>query len=311
METSGYMEELTLKRRMNKEKSKEEKMKIRKELVALYVRQAEHFKLSDRPDFKVARQILEKAIGLQADHPLANYRLGYIHYRDGRYASAVNHFNIALDGTTTDSLSEVQTTLAHMFSVNCGFHIAREALFEIEGMEDMFEPVDDEGAEKIKRYRTELLVQEGEMFDRLYYRKIRNGEEKIINETEFHDYSPAANELVLKSSEEGRYALIHLEMPVELNMTFFNLLFLLSTRSQSTHQSLQTQLTVLNGEGISNDNLRQSISRLKKKMTSFDTLFNTISTTDKEGSRINAFELSKDLTVTILCRADDFLKSEI
>ncbi|TCI50350.1 tetratricopeptide repeat protein [Exiguobacterium sp. SH5S13] len=311
METSGYMEELTLKRRMRDEKSKEEKMKIRKELVTLYVRQAEHFKLSDRPDFKVARQILEKAIGLQADHPLANYRLGYIHYRDSRYARAVYHFNIALGRTTTDSLSEVQMTLAHMFSVNCGIHIAREALFEIESTEGMFEPVDDEGAEKIKRYRTELLIQEGEMFERLYYRKIRNGQETIINETEFHDYSPAPRELVLKSSEEGRYALIHLEMPVELNMTFFNLLFLLSIRSQSTHQSLQTQLTELNGEGISNDNLRQSMSRLKKKMTSFDTLFNTISTTDKEGSRINAFELSKEWTVTILCRADDFLKNEV
>ncbi|TCI20435.1 tetratricopeptide repeat protein [Exiguobacterium sp. SL-9] len=311
METSGYMEELTLKRRIRDEKSKEEKMKFRKELVALYVRQAEHFKLSDRPDFKVARQILEKAIELQVDHPLANYRLGYIHYRDGRYASAVHHFNIALGRKTTNSLSEVQITLAHMFSANCGIHIAREALFKIEGLENVFEPIDDEGAEKIKRYRDELLVQEWEMFDRLYYRKIRNGEDKIITETEFHDYSPAPRELVLKSSEEGRYALIHLEMPLELNMTFFNLLFLLSTRSQSTYQSLQTQLTELNGEEISNDNLRQSISRLKKKIISFDTLFNTISTTDKEGSRINVFELSDEWTVTILCRADDFLKNEI
>lgn len=309
METSGYMEELTLKRRMRNEKSNEERMKIRKELVSLYVRQAEHFKLSDRPDFKVARQILEKAIGLQADHPLANYRLGYIHYRDGRYASAVNHFNIALDGTTTDSLSEVQMKLAHMFSVNCGIHIAREALFEIEGMEDLFDSGNEQ--EKIYRYRAELLVQDEQAFDRLYYRKIQSGEEKIINETAFHDYAPSQYEMVLKSSDEGKYVQFHLSKPIELNMNHFYLLVVLSTCSRSTYQSLQAQLTELIGEEISYDNLRQSFPRLKKKLPDFDTIFNTIPTTDQEGSRINAFELNDEWTVTILCRADDFLKSEI
>jgi len=309
METSGYMEELTLKRRMRNEKSNEERMKIRKELVSLYVRQAEHFKLSDRPDFKVARQILEKAIGLQADHPLANYRLGYIHYRDGRYASAVNHFNIALDGTTTDSLSEIQMTLAHMFSVNCGIHIARESLFEIEGMEDLFDSGNEQ--EKIYRYRAELLVQDEQAFDRLYYRKIQSGEEKIINETAFHDYAPSQYEMVLKSSDEGKYVQFHLSKPIELNMNHFYLLVVLSTCSRSTYKSLQAQLTELIGEEISYDNLRQSFPRLKKKLPDFDTIFNTIPTTDQEGSRINAFELNDEWTVTILCRADDFLKSEI
>lgn len=309
MESGGYMEESMLRRRLQEGASREEKIQIKKSLVSLYIRQAEYFKLSDQPDFKTAKKILEKAIRLAPQNPLAHYRLGYIHYRDEAYATASHHFNIALDGTTTESLSEVQMTLAHMFLVNCGIHIARESLREVEGLEDMLDSGDEK--EKIHRYRAELLVQEEQAFDRLYYRKIQSGEEKIINETAFQDYAPSQGEMVLKSSEEGKYVLSHLSKPIELNMNHFYLLVLLSTRTRSTYQSLQTQLTELIGEEVSYDNLRQSLPRLKKKLPAFDTIFNTIPMTDQEGSRINAFELSDEWTVTILCRADDFLKNEV
>ena len=82
-----------------KQRDKTLEKEITKKLVKLYVSQGEYFKMADKPDPKLARRYLEKAQQMQKDHPVANYRLGYLYYRNREYTKAVSFFERALDGS--------------------------------------------------------------------------------------------------------------------------------------------------------------------------------------------------------------------
>src|SRR3954471_23296643 len=69
---------------------------VTRKLVKLYVSQGEYFKMADEPDSKVAKRYLKKALQFQENHPVANYRLGYLYYRDREYTRAVYYFDKAI-----------------------------------------------------------------------------------------------------------------------------------------------------------------------------------------------------------------------
>ncbi len=152
---------------------------------------------------------MTKAIRLRPKHPLANYRLGYILYVKRQYAEAIRHFSRALDGTVDAALSDIQTTLTHMFVVNCSIYLARESLAELEYREHEEHP---DVAARLNKYRNELLVEDEHLFDRLYYRKIQDGTETLINERSFQEYqaddqesSYGAVQRVPSSSEKSNH----------------------------------------------------------------------------------------------------------
>lgn len=304
MEEAGYQAEMELKKKM-RGASQEEKNQLRNQLVKLYVRQAEYFKLSPEPNYKTARLYLKKALQLEKENPIANYRLGYVEYVDQNWSKAIYHLNRAIDGTDLESISEVQETLAHMFLVNCGIELARESLAEIEFKELQFDSKNDE---KLTHYRNTLKVQEERLFERLYYRKIQQGTESILSEEAFHDYEPDSKEIVLKSSEDEMAIFSAFIPSISLRPNQFFTLYILMSQKQTTYTSLQAHLSGLLGQHITYDNVRQLITRLKQQFPKFHDFIDSEVVRSNDGSRMTRFQPNSDWIVTVLCRADQFLE---
>jgi tetratricopeptide (TPR) repeat protein len=118
-----------------KQRDRTQEKEMTKKLAKLFVSQGEYFKMADKPDPNLAKRYLEKALQMQKDHPVANYRLGYLYYRRNEYTRAVSFFEKALDGSMEEELNDTQRMLANMFLVNCGIKIAKEAIKEINFIE--------------------------------------------------------------------------------------------------------------------------------------------------------------------------------
>lgn len=270
-----------------------------------FVRQAEFFKLSETPDFVQAKKWLLKALDMDKNHPIANYRLGYLLYREHQYELAVYHFKTALDGTETDVLSETQLMLANTFLVNCGMAITREALRELEDLELRIEGEIDQ--ERIERYRTEMLVQEENMLDRLYYRKITADQETIINEEQFYDIRPDKGELLLRSSDDGKTLQVAGKPAESLNLHMFLILVLLNQKSFQPYPVLQEALSELGGQRISYNYMRQLIRRIRDQLVTLNLIESTSISSPDSSRPVQGFRIHPNWSVTILCRADDFI----
>lgn len=270
-----------------------------------FVRQAEFFKLSETPDFVQAKKWLLKALDMDKNHPIANYRLGYLLYREHQYELAVYHFKTALDGTETDVLSETQLMLANTFLVNCGMAITREALRELEDLELRIEGEIDQG--RIERYRTEMLVQEENMLDRLYYRKITADQETIINEEQFYDIRPDKGELLLRSSDDGKTLQVAGKPAESLNLHMFLILVLLNQKSFQSYPALQEALSELGGQRISYNYMRQLIRRIRDQLVTLNLIESTSISSPDSSRPVQGFRIHPNWSVTILCRADDFI----
>lgn len=270
-----------------------------------FVRQAEFFKLSETPDFVQAKKWLLKALDMDKNHPIANYRLGYLLYREHQYELAVYHFKTALDGTETDVLSETQLMLANTFLVNCGMAITRDALRELEDLELRIEGEIDQ--ERIERYRTEMLVQEENMLDRLYYRKITADQETIINEEQFYDIRPDKGELLLRSSDDGKTLQVAGKPAESLNLHMFLILVLLNQKSFQPYPVLQEALSELGGQRISYNYMRQLIRRIRDQLVTLNLIESTSISSPDSSRPVQGFRIHPNWSVTILCRADDFI----
>lgn len=270
-----------------------------------FVRQAEFFKLSETPDFVQAKKWLLKALDMDKNHPIANYRLGYLLYREHQYELAVYHFKTALVGTETDVLSETQLMLANTFLVNCGMAITREALRELEDLELRIEGEIDQ--ERIERYRTEMLVQEENMLDRLYYRKITADQETIINEEQFYDIRPDKGELLLRSSDDGKTLQVAGKPAESLNLHMFLILVLLNQKSFQPYPVLQEALSELGGQRISYNYMRQLIRRIRDQLVTLNLIESTSISSPDSSRPVQGFRIHPNWSVTILCRADDFI----
>ncbi|WP_234944560.1 tetratricopeptide repeat protein [Exiguobacterium artemiae] len=270
-----------------------------------FVRQAEFFKLSETPDFVQAKKWLLQALRIEKNHPIANYRLGYLLYREHQYELAVYHFKTALDGTETDVLSETQLMLANTFLVNCGMAITREALRELEDLEFRIEGEIDQ--ERIERYRAEMLVQEENMLDRLYYRKITAAHETIINEEQFYDIRPDKGELLLRSSDDGKTLQVFGKPAESLNLHMFLTLVLLNQKSFQPYPVLQDALSELGGQRISYNYMRQLIRRIRDQFVTLNLIESTSISSPDSSRPVQGFRIHPNWSVTILCRADDFI----
>jgi tetratricopeptide (TPR) repeat protein len=280
---------------------------ITKKLVKLYVSQGEYFKMADQPDPNLAKRYLQKALQLQGDHPVANYRVGYLHYRDRQYTKASAYFERALDGSMDEELSDTQRMLANMFLVNCGIKIAKEAISEVRYIEDNL--YSDLENERIERYKQEILVLDEDIFDRMFYRKVENGNRELIGEYEFNHFKPAKNQVLLKSSEQGLHIQFQHHRSVPLNpKTFYVLYGILTANGFITYQSLRDVATDGSGQEVSDDYIRQIIRRLSRDLPYWDSLFETTTVLNEDTRRnVGAIKLAEGYTACIFCRVEDYL----
>ncbi|MDX1261011.1 hypothetical protein [Exiguobacterium sp. K1] len=304
MELSGYLEAQRIRRELPNETQEERAIK-RKAHLDLLVRQAEFYKLSDTPDYRQAKRWLLDAIKMEKHHPIANYRLGYILYREREYEQAAYHLKIAVDGTRTDILSDTQLILANIFLVNCGVAITREALQKLEDLESQIEGDIDQI--RIDRYRAEMIVQDEYVLDRIYYRKISADRETIINEETFHETKPEKGELLLKSSDAGKMLHVAGQSSEMLNQHMFLTLVLLNQSVFQTYPVLQAALSELSGQDITYDHMRQLIRRVRERFGKLDLIEATAVVLPESPRSVQGFRIHPNWAVTILCRADDFI----
>ena len=300
---TSYARSQELHRAIRESTDRNNKRQLEDELTNLYVRQAEYSKFSETPDYGAARRALAMALKFRPNHPLANYRLGYILYVKRQYAEAIRHFSRALDGTVDAALSDIQTTLTHMFVVNCSIYLARESLAELEYREHEEHP--DEAA-RLNKYRNELLVEDEQLFDRLYYRKIQDGMETLINERSFQEYQANVQEIILRSSSEGTFVEWG-KQTILLNPNGFLALFVIVTNTTSTYPTLAERLTELSGQVMTYDHVRQLLRRLRNDLPFFQDVIQSTSIRTSDGARMNSFSVTDDVKVTVLCRADHLL----
>lgn len=304
MEAKRLQELLGVARKL-KDKTQEKEMT--KKLVNLYVSQGEYFKMGDKPDLNIAKRYLEKALQMQKDHPVANYRLGYLYYQRREYTKAVSFFERALDGSMEEELNDTQRMLANMFLVNCGIKIAKEAIHEINFIEDNV--YTDLEIERIERYKNEILVLDEEIFNKMFYRKIENGTEEKIGEYEFINFKPDKNQVLLKRSDQGME--IHFKgfKPISLNpKTFYTLYGIITAKSFRTYRELQEIATNGSGQEVSDDYLRQIIRRLSRDLPYWEHIFETTSILHPETRRlVAAIKLADGYSACILCRVEDYL----
>ena len=300
---TSYARAQELHRAIRETTDRDNRKQLEDELTNLYVRQAEYSKFSETPDYGAARRALAMALKFRPNHPLANYRLGYILYVKRQYAEAIRHFSRALDGTVDAALSDIQTTLTHMFVVNCSIYLARESLAELEYREHEEHP--DEAA-RLNKYRNELLVGDEQLFDRLYYRKIQDGMETLINERSFQEYQANVQEIILRSSSEGTFVEWG-KQTILLNPNGFLALFVIVTNTTSTYPTLAERLTELSGQVMTYDHVRQLLRRLRNDLPFFQDVIQSTSIRTSDGARMNSFSVTDDVKVTVLCRADHLL----
>ncbi len=304
MELSGYLEAQRIRRELPNE-TQEERVIKRQAHLNLLVRQAEFYKLSDTPDYRQAKRWLLDAIKMEKHHPIANYRLGYILYREREYEQAAYHLKIAVDGTRTGILSDTQLILANTFLVNCGVAITREALQKLEDLESQIEGDTDQT--RIDRYRAEMIVQDEYVLDRIYYRKISAGRETIINEETFHETKPEKDELLLKSSDDGKMLYVAGQSSDMLNQHMFLTLVLLNQSMFQTYPVLQSALSELSGQDITYDHMRQLIRRIRERFGKLNLIEAKAVMLPESSRSVQGFRIHPNWTVTILCRADDFI----
>lgn len=293
-----------------KDRDRERQALIEKKIVKLYVTQAEYFKMAEKPDPSIAKKYLEKAVRIQADHPVANYRLGYLYYRKGKYSQAIRHFETALDGSETEGLNDTQTMLANMFMVNCGIRIAKESIQEVQNIEENL--YSDLEKERIEKYRNEILVLDEYVFDRLLHKKIVDGIASQINESEFNVYKPDGKQVVLKISEQGREIIFPDGGKFSLNPISFYIFYgILTADGPITYGDLKRKISSWSEMKVTKDNIRQNWSRLSKKMPLLERSFHSANVVNPETNRhVTGYRLADGFSSCILYRGDEELPGE-
>ncbi|WP_462410660.1 tetratricopeptide repeat protein [Neobacillus sp. Marseille-QA0830] len=307
------MEETRIKESLEKAKRQRDRSKVEEEtkkLVNLYVSQGEYFKMGDRPDPNMAKRYLIKALSLQKDHPVANYRLGFLYYREKQFTKAVSYFEKALDGSRDEDVEELNDTqrmLSNMFLVNCGIKIAKEAIREIDFIEENL--YSDLEIDRIERYRNEILVLEEDIFDKMFYRKIEDGVEEKIGEYEFNHFIPAKKQVLLKSSDQGLQIVLQHERPVSLNPKAFYVLYgILTGKGFKTYNELKEIAGEGSGQEITDDYLRQIIRRLSRDLPYWDRIVETSMILNPDTRRnVAGIKLAEGYSACILCRVEDRL----
>jgi tetratricopeptide (TPR) repeat protein len=281
-------------------------------LVKLYVRYGEYFKMSSKPDPRVAEHYLKKAISLQKDHPVANYRLAHLKYRKEEYTSALAYFERAIEGSTSEGLNDSQELIANMFMANCGLVIARQALMEMDTLADKPNIHFDEAL--VGLYRPEMFEAIGNLLEIKFYRKITSDKEELITEDKVQlilDEKPS-KQVLFCLIDDGMYVFYKGYQPIKLEQPSFNILyFLLKAEKLMTGEDLIECLYDGMREEIGPDVIRQSFSRLSRRIPYWDEIIQTEQILHHgTGRRRTARRRADGISYCIISRVGDLLPDE-
>ncbi|WP_020156945.1 tetratricopeptide repeat protein [Caldibacillus debilis] len=295
-------EERRLLAELREEKDRKRREKIESELIHLYVRFGEHFKMSNAPDPQLAKKYLQKALKFKPSHPVANYRLAHICYNEGRYAEAAYHFHRALSGKRGESLNDTQAMLSHMLLVNCGIFLASNALKQMEKMEAR--PYDEE---TVDRYRQAIFLHRIEDFHRAFYRIITPESDEIVTEeTYFSEQERFSLHEVMLCLSDGfvvRYAgeLVELEY-----QSFYALATILHSERPMTGEDVRKMLfQSFFGRDVTDAAVRKMFERLRARIPFWDDIIETTRIGNKAARR-----RKQGVSYRIFCRASDIFPWE-
>ncbi|MGM8365798.1 tetratricopeptide repeat protein [Virgibacillus sp. W0181] len=247
-----------------KSRDREVQKEVERLLVQLYVRQGEYFKMSDRPDPRIAEENFKKALQLQRDNPIAHYRLAHVFYRKEAYGQAASHFEKALTGSITEALNDTQRQLTYMLLVNCGILMAKEALKELEEEDANLYVERDVNDSLIDKYRRELLVNSERALARSYYRLITEEGERIISD-HYADEMDGTGEVLLYKGEEGKFLVFSNER-YQLSPTQFTVMYyFIKSKSGLTLEGINQQLEHQLDE-VRGDAFRRALSQFRNSI---------------------------------------------
>ena len=243
------------------------KEEVRGKLVFLYVQYGEYFKMNEVPDPKLAKLYLKKALQLQKDHTVSNYRLAHLLYREGNYFDALNHFRQSIDGSVKESLNDTQLKLARMFMVNCGIYIAKESLEEINESDTMNGISIDDNL--IKKYQDEILAESLDSLDKMFYQIKTAKEEKIVSENVFQRLmDDPFMDGVLLGRDEKHFFIKHHGTIESLEKTAFMIYYTILTSAKLlTNEEISNQIYLdWFGREVSEEVIRQTLSRQNRRI---------------------------------------------
>ncbi|MET3289295.1 UNVERIFIED_CONTAM: tetratricopeptide (TPR) repeat protein [Brevibacillus sp. OAP136] len=299
-----YQEEIALKEKRKaalKRGDRQECEHYTSSLVALYVFYGESFKMSDRPDPYSAKKCLEKALSLQNDHPVANYRYAHLLYAERNFAKAAYYFKKALDGNRTQSLNDTQSLISQIFTVNCGILMAKEAIKEVDYLQNNRHASFD--TKLIANYADRMLVDSEEMLTQYLYLRINSDGSKPISEERFFEEQEAAGDQdVLICVTQRSRELVFRGSREPLSQTEF---FVAHTVLKSVEfiqvKDIYASLfedcpleTVITPEAV-----RQCLRRLSNKLTFWDLVVEA----DTRG-KYSARKRREGLRYTLLCQSN-------
>ncbi|WP_042355643.1 tetratricopeptide repeat protein [Bacillus rubiinfantis] len=309
-----HREESKLQEKINESRKRNDRSgaaAARRALVKLYVTYGEYFKTASEPNPQVAFHYLKKAVSLQKDHPIANYRLAHLYYRRGKYPEALVHFEKALAGSADEGLNESQEIITNMFMVNSSMIIAKQALAEIESLE--VNPYLNLDNKLIGRYRPEMLGALGDMFETKYYRKISVEKEEIITDEALETILENRANPVTITFIDGcaTLYLMHHE-PLRLETTAFRVLYLLLRAERPlTSEDLIERLYYGVREDVSPIALRQAISRLQRRVPFWEKIFQSKTIEHPQTRRPRTARKRREgITFCVVCGIGDILPDE-
>jgi tetratricopeptide (TPR) repeat protein len=282
--------------------------KVSGQLVSLYVRYGEYFKMNEDPDPCLAKTYLKKALKLKEDHPIANYRMAHLFYREGDYFNALTHFYKAIDGSATEALNDTQLKLARMFVVNCGIFLAKESLEEIVESEEIGGDTIDDGL--INKYRDEILADSVVSIEKMFYHVITATEDKIVSESLFQRMmeDKYTNGVLLGKDQLYFFIKYQDETIDSLHKTAFMVLYIILTTSKPlTNEEIVEQVYLKFRQDVSSDNIRQIFSRRNKSIPFLEQILEEGTVKSESGRNKSTRRLNPELSFTIMYRADENL----
>jgi tetratricopeptide (TPR) repeat protein len=105
---------------------------IQKKLISYLIRYGTYLKMVYQKDDGSAKISLRKAVRYDRENPNANYRLGFLNYKQRKYVEAISYFNQALQYHPVYYkgkeylLNDQQLYNAHLYLTNSALHIAEE-----------------------------------------------------------------------------------------------------------------------------------------------------------------------------------------
>jgi len=282
-------------REAKRTRNKEEEQRCKKALLRLYVHHGEHFKMSESPDYTSAAYCLKKALELDENHPLANYRYAHLIFRDREYEKAAYHFRKALDGTPEEGLNDSQALVAQMMLVNCGLLIAKDALREVKFLQgNEFRTYD---LDLIETYSEQMLIHSEEMLEQHIYCHVTPVGVRTISRGDFLAYPERVENDEVLLYVNDKYRIMYRNDWRTLEYHAFCVFWVIVRASDYVGtKDIASALGDSDAElELRDDHIRQLIFRLSRRLPYWDDIIETT----KGGLR----RRRKGVTYSLLCHS--------